>query len=261
MSLHENAAKLAGRTDKEKIPSTNGVAEAPAPAEPPAPLPEIDEPDVDHEVADVPAVVAWARVMREVRAIAKKDKFDGGRGGKFDFRGIDRVVNDFGPAVRRHGVLVIPHKVEPSYRDIKTSSGGNMRQCDVIVTWRIYGPRGDHIEAQTAGEGLDTGGRSTTKAQTIAERVLFLVAGVVPTEDADPESQNVERGEALVRTAASYRDEALDPSVSLQRLFQMHRELDQQRMLGQTVVNEVGDDEAVGALVKRIGNQLREGGA
>jgi ERF superfamily len=252
--LHENAARMA---NGEQPPTeASPPPAAPAASSPvPEPLPEVDEPEVDEPVADVPVVVAWNRVMREVRAIAKADKFEGGRAGNFEFRGIDRVVYHFGPAVRRHGVIVMPHKVESAYRDIKTSSGGNMRQCDVTITWRIYGPQGDFIEAQTAGEGLDTGGRSTTKAQTIAERVLFLVGGVVPTEDADPESRNIERGEATLRTAVSYRDEIIDSRTSRARMQQIKHELETQRRLGEMVQNESGDDEPIGAFFTRIARE------
>ncbi|MFB4312885.1 ERF family protein [Actinomadura sp. 21ATH] len=269
MSLAENAAKLAGRngdgpqvgTSPEASPPPAPAADAPMMSDRPAEqLPEIDEPGVDEPVADVPAVVAWARVMREVRAIDKGDKFQGGRAGTFDFRGIDRVVYHFGPALRRHGVVVMPHKVEPTYRDITTSGGATMRQCDITVTWRIYGPRGDFIEAQTAGEGLDTGGRSTTKAQTIAERVLFLVGGVVPTEDADPESRNIERGEAPLRSVASYRDEVLNSRTSAARLRQIRTELRDQRRLTELTENETGEDEQIGALIDRIGKE-RAGGS
>lgn len=257
MSLHERAAQLAGRTD-QPVPPTD-----PQPADidayDPEP-PDVDEAAVDDPVADVPVHVAWTKLLREVRAIEKGDNFDGGRAGKFKFRGIDRVVDHFGPAIRRHGINVIPHRVEPTYRDIKTSSGGNMRECDIVVTWHIYGPRGDFIEAQTAGEGLDTGGRSTTKAQTIAERVLFLVAGVMPTRDNDPEANNIERGEAPLRSAASYRDEALDLGTSRQRMAQMLYELRQLNRAGEQVTNENGDDEQIGALILRVGRERFGGG-
>lgn len=252
--LAENARRMA--TGEEQAAPTGPPPADTAPAAVngyPAPPLEVDEPEIDAPVADVPAVVAWNRVMREVRAISKGDQFNGGRGGNFAFRGIDRVVDHFGPALRRHGVLVIPHTIEKEYGSVKTSSGGNMRQCDVTITWRIYGPQGDFIEAQTAGEGLDTGGRSTSKAQTVAERVLFLVGGVVPTNDVDPESPNVERGEAEVRSPASYLDEITDPNTGRARLLQIKHELNSTRQANALVTNEIGDQEPIVKMIDRIG--------
>lgn len=244
MGLAENAAALAGRT-VEDVPL--GV-DADRFTEP-------DIGDLSRDAEKVPAVIAWSRVMGEVRAIGKRDEFKGGRAGNFLFRGIDAALNAFGPACRRHGVLVIPTRVEPSYRDISTASGGKMRECTVLVTFRIYGPAGDFIEAQAAGEASDSGGRATPKAQSIALRSLLINAGLVPTEDRDADAVQFERGEAPVRPAASYLDEITDPSVSVARLRQIHHELTQSRQAGALVTNEVGDSEPIGAMVVRIGKE------
>lgn len=250
-SLREQAAALAGRVDEEP-PVDDNTAGSPAAA--PEPLPDIDIPEPGPDGPEkVPAVVAWSRVMGEIRAIGKDDRFDGGRAGKFSFRGVDRALNAFGPACRRHGVLVIPVEVTPSYRDTKSSSGTNMRECSVTVAYRIYGPMGDWIPAQAAGEALDSGGRSTPKAQSVALRTLLLGAGLVPTEDGDPDAQNIERGEAPVRTAQDYRDEAVDPDTTRGRLGQINHEIKAHGLTSRTVINEHGDDEQLGALIYRVG--------
>lgn len=249
MGLRENAAQRAGR--------------APEPAEDVAVATDYSEPDLGDLTQDaesVPAVVAWSRVMGEVRAIGKNQQFDGGRAGRFAFRGVDLALNAFGPACRKHGVVVAPHRVEPTYRDITTKSGGSMRECSVLVTFRIYGPSGDWIEAQAAGEASDSGGRSTPKAQSIALRTLLLNAGLVPTEDRDADAVSFERGEAPVRRAVEYVDEVADPRTSAGRLRQIHYELSQTGQLGALVTNEVGDEERIGDMVVRIGRE-RAGGA
>lgn len=248
MGLRENAAALAGREQ-----SANGT-------EPTAP--DYTEPDIGDLTQDpekVPAVVAWSRVMGEVRSIGKGDQFDGGRAGRFAFRGVDRALNAFGPACRKHGVVVAQHRVEPTYRDITTKSGGSMRECTVLVTYRIYGPSGDHFECQAAGEASDSGGRSTPKAQSIALRTLLLNGGLVPTEDRDADAAQFERGEAPVRSAISYLDEIVHPDTSAGRLRQIHHELKTANQLGALVTNETGGEERIGDLVVRIGRE-RAGG-
>lgn len=254
MGLRENAAAAAGRTitPADEGPHTE-YREAPDLTEP-------DLGDLTKDAEATTAVRAWSRVMAEVRAIGKDDNFDGGRAGRFKFRGVDRALNAFGPACRKHGVLVIQHKVETEYRDITTSSGGRMRECTALVTFRIYGPDGSHFESQAAGEASDSGGRSTPKAQSIALRTLLINNGLVPTEDRDPDATHFERGESPVRPATDYLDEIANPYTSASRLRQIHYELRQTRQLGALVTNEVGEEEAIGEMVVRLGKERAAGG-
>jgi ERF superfamily len=255
MSLADKAAALAR---PEEAPDTHTTEQQPTSAAP-APLPDVDIPVPEGGPAQVPVHVAWANVMGDVRAVTKGDKVTEGPA-RFDYRGVDRALNVFGPACRAHGVLVLPYRVEPSYRDTTTSTGKPTRECTVVVTYRIYGPNGDHLEVQAAGESLDTGDKGSAKAQAVALRTLLYHAGLVPTRDPDPDSHNLERGEARIRSAAEYADEACNPRTSVGRLRQMRRELAQSRQLGELVVNENGDDEPIGNLIDRIGKE-RAGGS
>ncbi|WP_369778872.1 ERF family protein [Streptomyces sp. R33] len=254
MGLRENAAAAARRTVAEQEQATD-VREAP----------NLTEPDLGDLTKDAApttsAITAWSRVMGEVRAIGKNERFDGGRAGKFNFRGIETALNSFGPACRKHGVLVIQHRVETEYRDITTSGGSKMRECTALVTFRIYGPDGSYFDSQAAGEASDSGGRSTPKAQSIALRTLLINNGLVPTEDRDADAVHFERAESPVRPAVSYLDEICDPRTSAGRLRQIHHELNTTRQLGALVTNEVGDEERIGEMVVRIGKERAAGGA
>jgi hypothetical protein len=199
--------------------------------------------------------------MGEVRAIGKDQRFDGGSAGRFNFRGVDLALNAFGPACRKHGVVVAPVKVDPEYRDISTKGGGVKRECTVLVTYRIFGPAGDYFDTQAAGEASDTGGRSTPKAQSIALRTLLLSVGLVPTEDRDADAEPFERGEAPVRTARDYLDEILMPTTGRQRLAQINYEIKQANLYGTLVTNENGAEEQLGALLYRVGQERIGGGA
>ncbi|MFD4740565.1 ERF family protein [Streptomyces virginiae] len=253
MSLRENAAAAAGRTVAEQEQAVD-VREAP----------NLTEPDIGDLTKDAApttsAITAWSRVMGTVRAIGKNERFDGGRAGKFNFRGIETALNSFGPACRKHGVLVIQHRVETEYRDITTSGGSKMRECTALVTFRIYGPDGSYFDSQAAGEASDSGGRSTPKAQSIALRTLLINNGLVPTEDRDADAVHFERAESPVRPAVSYLDEICDPRTSAGRLRQIHHELNTTRQLGALVTNEVGDEERIGEMVVRIGKERAAGG-
>ncbi|MBF8186360.1 ERF family protein [Nonomuraea sp. K274] len=190
--------------------------------------------------------------MKDVRAIAKASQVESGPA-KFWYRGVDAAMEAFAPVIRRHGVLVIPHKVIAGHAPATTSGGKAARECTVTIQYRIYGPMGDYIEAEAAGESLDNGDKGTAKAQSVALRTLLFHAGMVPLRDTDPDAHNLERGEAPLRPATSYRDEALNPATSKQRLYQAHYELKSMNRLGELIENETGESEAIGDLIVRIG--------
>lgn len=251
MGLAENAAALAGDPDAFRT----GQPTLTAVAEDQSPLIDFDVPDPDPGGYDqVPALLAWLRVRAEIKSIAKERVF---QGQNWTFRGIDEALNAFGPVTLRHGVNVIPHRVESTFRDARTSGGKPTRECTVTVTWRIYGPTFDFFEAQTIGESLDSGDRGSSKAQSVARRELLFGGGLIPTGDPNADVSTIERGEAPMRTAASYREEVFDAATSVGRLRQIHQEVVANRLAGALVENERGGEEQLGALVIRIGKERK----
>ncbi|KXK63388.1 hypothetical protein AWW66_03480 [Micromonospora rosaria] len=262
MSLRERAeAAEAPPAADWPAPAAPGTGHTPT--DPADELPDIEYTGAIADVDQVPVHVAWARVMADVQSVGKGDLHDpartGGRGPKYNYRGVDRVLNAVGPALRRHGAMVIPVRTEPSYRDITTSGGAKMRECTVTVTYEIWGPKGDKMPAQSCGEAFDSGDKSTTKACTVAYRNLLITALSIPTRDPrlDAEASSHERGAAPAPKPADYRDEIADPRTSLGRLKQMSGELQQHNLLGALVTNEMGEPEQLGAMYARVVRQRR----
>ncbi len=255
MSLKDRAAEMARPAEQHSPAPTEAPPASVATTAPELELPDpgIPEPP-EGGPEQVPVHIAWSRVMATVGSVGKRDSVKEGPA-RFDYRGVDRALNVFGPACRLHGVLVLPVDVQASYRDTKTSTGKPTRECTVVVRYRIVGPAGDHIEVAAAGESLDTGDKGTAKAQAVALRTFLYHGGLVPTGDQDPDSHNLERGEARIRSAASYRDEVLDPGTSRQRMVQIHHELRQHGLVGALVGNEHGVEEPIGELVIRTGKE------
>ncbi|MFD8866063.1 ERF family protein [Streptomyces sp. NPDC059590] len=260
MGLRENAAAAAGRTltdeqqDDLRLP-TEFVDQFPTPD----PMADYEPGDEDPDM--VPVHIAWLRVRRDIRAIAKGELYNQS-GTRFNFRGVDTVVNVFGPVTLKHGVNVVPSRVEASYGEKTTKSGSKMRECSVTVHWTVIGPKGDTLTLQTMGEALDTADKSTTKAQSVALRTLLLGFGLTPTHDKDPDADRIERGiEAPARSAESYRDEILELKTSPGRLQQISYELGNLRMLGRKVQNETGEWETLDDLGRRIYGERTGGGA
>lgn len=249
-TLAERAAAAAGRTD---TPPTSPSAE-PDDQTTPAADPMADYEPGEDDPEQVPVAVAWLRVRREIRAIAKGEKYDA-LGTRFNFRGVDTVVNVFGPVTLKHGVNIMSSKVEATYGEKSTKNGGKMRECSVLVTWTIMGPMGDTLTLQTMGEALDTADKSTTKAQSVALRTLLLSFGLTPTHDKDPDADRIERGEAPPRSAASYQEEILRPETSRQRLAQINYEIKQAGLFPVEISNEHNQPETLGAFLFRVGQE------
>jgi hypothetical protein len=142
-------------------------------------------------MSDTPNIyAAMAAAMEEVQAVRKEGYNDSQR---YNFRGIDQVVNAVGPIFRRHQILPIPHSSKATYRDVLTSTGKPTREVTVEATYRFYGPAGDFIEATVPGESLDSGDKGTAKAMSVAYRIVLLQSLCIPTDDRDPDQDSYER--------------------------------------------------------------------
>jgi len=133
---------------------------------------------------------AWSKVMGDVQGIGKNDRNDQQR---FNFRGIDAVMNAVGPALREHGVSVIPTAHELINDTYSTKSGTVMRNATVRIGWTIIGPLGDTIEGASYGEAADAGDKAVSKAHSVAYRTFLLQALCIPTDEPDPDASSHER--------------------------------------------------------------------
>lgn len=224
------------------------------------PFAELDEATSD-DPPKVSVFVAWARVMRDVQGVAKRGLYNQG-GTRYNFRGIDAMLAAFGPAVRRHGVMVIPIKVTPSHAPATSSKGTAMRETTTVVTFRVYGPDGTYFDGEAEGECLDVSDKGSVKAQSVALRAFLIAAGMVPTDEPDPDTSHHERGERPLPKASEYVEEICSPRTSFNRIRQIRVEVARHQLLGAIVTNETGDEEKLGDLIKRIGDErlAQEGG-
>ena len=133
---------------------------------------------------------ALSAVMGDVQSISKDSR---NTSQNFNFRGIDAVMNAVGPALRDHGVVVVPVAVVGEHENYTTKTGTAMKNVILTVTYRFYGPAGDYIEATARGEAADSGDKATPKAHSVAFRTLLLQALCIPTDEPDPDAASHER--------------------------------------------------------------------
>lgn len=138
------------------------------------------------------AAQALIAVMQDVRSVAKKDR-NTQQG--FDFRGIDSVIDEVGPALRKHGVLLLPNVEEITTETYQTKGGTAMRNVTAKVSWTVVGPEGDILQAplRTVGEAADSGDKAISKAQSVAHRIIMIQALCIPTGQPDPDGESHER--------------------------------------------------------------------
>lgn len=142
-------------------------------------------------MADTPTVhQALNKVMGDVQAVKKDSKNQAQR---FNFRGIDAVMNAVGPALRKHGVTILPEEVEVHRSNGTTANGKPTAEVVLKVTYRVYGPGGDSIHGRVAAEAMDFGDKAIAKAMSVAYRTFLLQALTIPTDEPDPDSESYER--------------------------------------------------------------------
>lgn len=129
--------------------------------------------------------------MEDVQAVKKDSK---NQAQKFNFRGIDAVMNAVGPALRKHGVTILPEDVDVHRSNGTTANGKQVAEVVVKVTYRVYGPKGDSIHGKIAAEAMDFGDKAIAKAMSVAYRTFLLQALTIPTDEPDPDGESFERG-------------------------------------------------------------------
>ena len=211
--------------------------------------------------------MALARARADMPLVGKKDRFDGGNAGRFNFRGVDRVVNATRPVLAKHGLVILPELVDLQRRDVQRKDGGRSTETVVRVQYHVIGPQGDQLPVPlvVVGEALDTADKSGAKAMSVAWRTALIQLLHIATGDPDPDSVMIERGDGDVDRGQpeldleAYRTEALRTSTSHARLNQMINDLRKLGRGSELVPNEFGEPEKLGSMLYRLRNE-RAGG-
>ena len=114
---------------------------------------------------------------------------------KFNFRGVDSVVNALSPLLKKYTVIITPKILTKEYEKYSSRNGANMVSCRLDVEYTFHGAKGDSITATVASESSDSGDKATAKAMSVAFRTVLLQAFALPTDEVDPDAESHERGE------------------------------------------------------------------
>lgn len=123
-------------------------------------------------------------VMKDLGAIAKgrKNTHQG-----YAFRGIEDFYNSIHPELAAKGIFIATQVVE---KTTETHQKGDKTSFRVLmnVNHKFYAEDGSFVEVITAGEGIDTSDKATSKALSMAMKYAFIQTFSIPTQDmSDPE--------------------------------------------------------------------------
>lgn len=130
----------------------------------------------------------WNAVLARLPGIGKDSQ---NTQQNFKYRSIDAVLKEAHGLFGEEGVHVVPVAQRPSYGERTTARGTIMVVCYLEVDWKVYGLDGDSFDAQTLGEGVDSGDKATSKAQTMAFKYLLWPTLIVADHE-DPDGKAVE---------------------------------------------------------------------
>jgi hypothetical protein len=139
-------------------------------------------------------------VMREVHAVGKNET---NQAQKFKFRGVDAVVNALAPAMRTHGLFVVPTVDSANYSTRASANGGELQVCRLVVSFTLCASAdGGTITAAVASEAFDSGDKATAKAMSVALRTFLLQTFMLPTDEKDPDQDIYETKRQVSRGGA-----------------------------------------------------------
>lgn len=132
------------------------------------------------------AVVA---VMRDVHAVGKNEV---NAAQKFKFRGVDAVVNALAPALRAHGLFIIPNALSITYETKASANGGQLQIARAHVEYQLTHTSGGSLVGSVVAEAFDSGDKATAKAMSVAFRTFLLQTFALPTDEKDPDADTYE---------------------------------------------------------------------
>lgn len=125
---------------------------------------------------------------------------------KYSFRGIEDVYKVLNLLLAQYSISILPEVLESSHAEAgQTKSGSAMWRHHVRVRYHFRAADGSTVFADSEGEGMDTGDKSTPKAFSTAFKTMAFQVFCIPTGekiDSEEDSPEVEAKPAPKATGA-----------------------------------------------------------
>lgn len=144
-----------------------------------------------------PVPQVYAAINAVQAALAKegisKDRKNTQQG--YAFRGIDDCYAAVAPHLAAHGLCVLPRVINRDVVERETKNGGTLFYTTLLVEFDLVSVKdGTKHTVCMVGEAMDSGDKSSNKAQSAALKYAFLQVFCIPTEgdnDADQHTHEV----------------------------------------------------------------------
>ncbi len=107
----------------------------------------------------------------------------------YNFRGIDDVYNELNGLLAKHNLVLLPSVVSSERDERETQKGGVLFYTRLTVDFKVVSAEdGSSDTIRTVGEAMDSGDKSSNKAQSAAYKYAAMMVFCIPTEgdnDAD----------------------------------------------------------------------------
>lgn len=125
---------------------------------------------------------------------------------KFNYRGIDDVLNALSPLYAKNHLLITPNVLERTVIEGKTKSGGTLWKITVKVEYRVWSAEdGSSLVCTTYGEAMDSADKATNKAMSAAYKYLAIQLFAIPVEGTpDADSEHLEMRAGSTNAAARF---------------------------------------------------------
>lgn len=129
---------------------------------------------------------ALAAIQGEVGVVGKTRK-NPQQG--YNFRGIDDVMAAVQEIQTKHGVVCVPRVVEREREMVPTKSGGTMASVRLVIDHHFYAKDGSSVVCTTLGEAMDSGDKASNKAMSAALKYALVETYMIPTHEADRDTE------------------------------------------------------------------------
>lgn len=123
------------------------------------------------------------RAILEFGGIAKThDTKSNNASFQYKFRSIEDMYNVITPLLVDSGVILIPYLVNGRMTKHTSKKGDVSFKTVVVMRYTLYCTEdGSFIESCMVGESNDSGDKSSTKAQSVAQKAFFIQTFAIPT--------------------------------------------------------------------------------
>lgn len=109
---------------------------------------------------------------------------------KFNYRGIDAVMNGLHPVMQKYGLFCSPEVLKQEREERMTNNGGMLKYSILTMKYTVYAPDGSSVCATVIGEGMDSGDKASNKAMSVAFKYAMFQLFCIPTEEmVDPDAE------------------------------------------------------------------------